>query len=192
MTTVRDLLFDNPAEAVGTLTHELETTRVLTSDLVPAGDAAIGIVDLLDSPVGNLIASAWAEFAAVQKACAETRDAPGSRQEVRVGRHTIQSTQHPRLEAEIDNRSIPLLTLELVVSLTMDAVVVTVAAGQVVTIALGEATGEIKLSCGDVTLAEHTVTRVVLPDVIDVGNAQRARGRELLPASCSACCRPPR
>jgi hypothetical protein len=171
MTTVRDLLFDNPADAVATLTHKLETANLLTSDLVPAGDAAAGILDLLDSPVGNLIASAWAKFAAVQKACEETRNKPGSRQEVRVGHHTIQSTQHPRLEAEIDNKSIPLLTLELVVSLTMDAVVITVASGRVVTIALGDATGETKLNCGDETLAEHTVTHVVLPDLIDLGDA---------------------
>jgi hypothetical protein len=170
MTTVRDLLFDDPADAVATLTHKLEIANVLTSDLVPAGDAAAGIAHLLDNPVGNLIASAWAKFAAVQKACEETRNKPGSRQEVRVGHHTMQSTQHPRLEAEIDNRSIPLLTLELVVSLTMDAVVVTVASGRVVTIALGDATGEIRLNCGDVTLADHLVTHVFLPDVIDLGD----------------------
>src|SRR6266571_3898446 len=130
MTTVSDLLFDNPADGVPMLTQELESANVLTGDLVPAGDSAAAILDLLDTPVGNLIASAWAKFAAVQKACAETRAKPGSRQQVRAGHQSIQSTQHPRLEAEIDHRSIPLLTLDLIVSLTMDAVVVTVAGGR--------------------------------------------------------------
>lgn len=167
MTTVSDLLFDNPADGVPTLTQELESANVLTGDLVPAGDSAAAILDLLDTPVGNLIASAWAKFAAVQKACAETRAKPGSRQQVRAGHQSIQSTQHPRLEVEVDNRSIPLLTLDLIVSLTMDAVVVTVAAGRVVTVALGDATGEITLKSGDVTLAKHAVNHVVLPHVIE-------------------------
>ncbi len=171
MTTVSDMLFDNPADGVATLTHELETANVLNNDLVPAGDAAAGILDLLDIPVDGLIASAWAKFAAVQKACAETRADPGSRQQVRVGHHSIQSTQHPRLEAEIDNRSIPLLTLDLIVSLTVDASVVTVAAGRVVTIALGDVNAEVTLNCGDVTLAKRAVNHVVLPDVIELGDA---------------------
>jgi hypothetical protein len=172
MTSVRDLLFDNPADAVATLTHALESSEVLTSDLVPAGDAAAAIFDLLDTPVGTLAVSAWAKIAAVQKACAETRVDSGSRQQVRVGHHTIQSTQHPRLEAEIDNRSIPLLTLDLMVSLTMDAAVVTIAAGRVVTVALGDATAEITLNCGDVTLAKRAVNHVLLPDVLEPEDAR--------------------
>jgi hypothetical protein len=67
MTTVSDLLFDNPPDGVAMLTHELETANVLTGDLVPAGDAAAAILDLLDTPVGGLIASAWDKFGTVQK-----------------------------------------------------------------------------------------------------------------------------
>jgi hypothetical protein len=171
MTTVSDLLFDNPPDGVAMLTHELETANVLTGDLVPAGDAAAAILDLLDTPVGGLIASAWDKFGTVQKACAETRAQPGSRQQVRVGHHSFQSIQHPRLEAEIDNKSIPLLTLDLALSLTVDGVVVTVAAGRVVSVALADTTGEIKLNCGDVTLAKRAVTHVVLPHVIERGEA---------------------
>jgi len=178
MTTVSDLLFDNPADGVAMLTHELESANVLTGDLVPAGDAAAALLDLLDTPVGDLIVSAWDKFGTVQKACAETRAKPGSRQQVRVGHHSFQSTQHPRLEAEIDNKSIPLLTLDLILSLTVDGVVVTVAAGRVVTVALGDATGEIKLNCGDVTLAKRAVTGVVLPDVIEPGDAPTSAADE--------------
>jgi hypothetical protein len=174
MTTVSDLLFDNPADGVVMLTHELERANVLTGDVVPAGDAAAGILDLLDFPVENLVASAWAKFAAVQKACAETRADPGSRQQVSVGHHSIQSTQHPRLEAEINKRSFPLLSLDLIVSLGVDAIVVTVAAGRVVTVALGDVNAEVTLNCGDVTLAKRAVKHVVLPDVIEPGDDPNA------------------
>jgi hypothetical protein len=171
MTTVSEMLFDKPSDGVAAVTHELETANVLAGDLVPAGEAAAAILELLDIPVERLIASAWEKFVAVEKACAETRAQPGSRQQVRAGHRTIQSTQHPRLEAEIDNTSVPLLTLELIVSLSVDAIVVTVAAGRIVTVALGDANGEVTLNCGDVTLAKRAVNHVVLPHVIDVGDS---------------------
>jgi hypothetical protein len=60
------------------------------------------------------------------------------------------------------------LTLDLIVSLSVDAIVATVAAGRVVTVALGDVNGEVTLNCGDATLAQRAVNRVVLPDVIDV------------------------
>jgi hypothetical protein len=168
MTTVAEMLFDHPADGVAALTHELEIANVIAGGLIPGGDAAAAIVGLLDVPVESLVIPAWAKFAAVQRACAETRAQPGSRQQVRAGHHTIRSTQHPRLEAEVDNTSIPVLTLDLTVSLSMDAIVATVAAGRVVTVALGDVNGEVTLNCGDVTLAKRTVNHVVLPDVIDV------------------------
>jgi hypothetical protein len=168
MTTVAEMLFDNPADGVAALTHELEIANVLAGGLIPGGDAAAAIVGLLDTPVESLVIPAWAKFTAVQRACAETRAQPGSRQQIRAGHHTIQSTQHPRLEAEIDNTSIPVLTLDLIVSLTVDAIVATVAAGRVVTVALGEVNAQVTLKCGDATLAQRAVNRVVLPDVIDI------------------------
>ena len=92
---------------------------------------------------------------------------PGSRQQVRAGHRTIQSTQHPRLEVDIDNKSITLLTLDLIVSLSVDAIVVTVAGGRVSTVALGDANGEVTLTCRGITLAKRAANHVVLPHVID-------------------------
>jgi hypothetical protein len=171
MTTVSEMLFDNPNDGAASLTHELETSNVLAGSLVAAGDAAAAILDLLDIPAVGVVTEAWSKFAAVQKACEETRTHPGARQQVRAGHRTIRSTQHPRLEVDVDNQSIPLLTLELIVSLSVDAIVVTVTAGRISSVSLGDANGEATLTCGEMTLAKRTVHHVLLPQLIDIDHA---------------------
>jgi hypothetical protein len=173
MTTVREMFFEDRANGVAALTHEL--SKVPTGDRVPRGDIAAAIFDLLDTPIGNLVVSAWSKFREVQTACAETDGKPGARQQVRVGRRTMQSIQHPRLEAEIDDESVLSLTFDLVVTLTVDAIVITVADGHVVTVGLGDVSGEATLSWKHVQLARGAAERVVLPHVIHVEHAPTSK-----------------
>lgn len=163
-TSVRDLLYPSEEGAartqLGTQSGPLfaNLPAVLSRDRVTTAVLAV-----LDFPMSDLILKAWEAFEKVRDARVQTRGKPRARVLVLVGGHTLSSTQHPKIECDLNGTRIFDLTLDLELSLRFEGVVVTVVAGEIAEIGPGSALGKVSLKAKGVTLVPDREVRVTLP-----------------------------
>jgi hypothetical protein len=117
MTSLATMLFDGPAAGRAQLDALLGPTGLDLGRLTVAGCAieppqvSGTLIDLLDMPIGNLAIQGWSTIIEVEHARQRTLAAPGSREVVTLGRHSITSTQCPTVEASLGGTTIPVLRL---------------------------------------------------------------------------------
>jgi len=165
MTTVKDVLYAGETEGVQGLAGQLGSLGVLAAVLpeaVAPTRVAEAVWDLLDIPLGDLLVRGWEKHRLIEEAKKATDGQPGAIQQVRIAGHTLKSEHHPKIECDVDGRTIPLLTLRLVVSLTIDTLVVTVTEGQVAGMSPGKVKAVATLSAGGVELCRREVEAVSL------------------------------
>jgi len=165
-TTARDLLF--PSEAAGKKVLGNQSRAVL-ADLpkVLSPDKIItAVLAVLDFPLSDLLFTAWEGYDQVRMAKAETRGTIKARKQVRIGGHTVRSTQHPKIECDLEGTRIFDLILDFELSLRFDGVVVTVVEGEVVSIGPGSALAKASLKAKGVTLVPDRERRITFPEPV--------------------------
>lgn len=137
MTRLADILLAAPDTAAETISRRLDSLGIVLAPVAIAGggnlprQVAESIAAFLAMPLGNIVLWAWDEHQAVQRACAETRDRPGATRSLAVGRHTLTSTQRPRIRLDVAGQDLPLLDLELSLTVHVVSIVIEVREGQV-------------------------------------------------------------
>jgi hypothetical protein len=118
--SVRQLLIASPESARNQIDKQLDKLVRL-----PAGisrDQSIeAILGLLDIPLADVLFAAWEQYNEVRKAKVETRDHPGTVQQVRIAGHTLTSTHHPSLQCDLDGKNLFVVQLQLDLSLHLTA-----------------------------------------------------------------------
>jgi hypothetical protein len=107
-----------------------------------SSDVAEAIASALDTPAGDLAVAAWKQYDAVERARRDTRLHPGRPTTVRLGSHTISSTEDIDVDVERTGAHRTLVTLTLRVQIAVNAVSVTVDSGEISDVRL--ATGSLE------------------------------------------------
>jgi hypothetical protein len=127
-----------------------------------SSDVAAAVAAALDRPAGDLVAEAWGQYQEVERARRDTRRHPGRSTTVRLGPHTIRSTEDIKVDLERNGAHRTLVTLRLDVQIAVNAANLTVAAGEVSEVAPGEASATATLSIRDVPLVRGSVAGIDL------------------------------
>jgi hypothetical protein len=168
MTSLATMLFDTPAAGRARLDALLGPTGLDIGRLTVAGSAiqppqvSGALLDLFDLPIGNLAVQGWSHALEVEHAKQRTRAAPGSREVVTLGKHSITSTQSPTVEASLGGTTIPVLRLTVEVRIQVSAVRLLIEAGQLVDITPGQARASATVSADGVTLFQCDTRQVDL------------------------------
>jgi len=125
-------------------------------------DVARAVAAALDTPVGDVAASAWEQYQAVEQARRDTRRHPGRPTVVHVGPHTISTAEDIDVDVERSGTRCRLVTLTLYVEIAVNAADVTVEAGEVTDVTAGSASATVTLSAGDVRLATGSIEGIDL------------------------------
>jgi hypothetical protein len=177
MTTIADLLFEEPDRAAGILQDRLIDLKVATG--LPAavanvpnlpGQVADAVAGFLQMPVDDLIASAWHGLRAVQDACRQTRGKRGAAVQVALIEQTLKLTQRPKIRIDVASEHFVVLELVLSVTLHIESATVHVLEGQIIGYGAGNAssTAELGIARPDGeprALVRKEVLRLVLPSV---------------------------
>lgn len=164
MTSVLDLLFDEPATARSSLAGRFEASDVLSNLLrvgglsLPNADVAGALVELLDQPVGNLVLHGWGTHRSIRKARAATAADPGSREIVRLFEHVVTSTQEPTITADVRGAEIEVARMTLEVEVRLSAANLVVEGGEISQVKTGSSQGKASLKVGKIVLAERSET----------------------------------
>ncbi len=156
MTTLAALLYRNVKDAGADLEAKLRDHNLLKAvAAIPGavGDVAEVVLTFLDTPIGNLAIQAHQKHRLIEQAKRQTARAPGSRQVVKLHKHTVKHKQKPKVEMEINGLTTTVLELELEAVLSIETLEATVDSGHVVDLTPGEATAEVTLSAGGIELA---------------------------------------
>lgn len=170
MTSLAEMLFDNATDGKARLDRLLGPQGLDIGRLTVAGCAieppqvSGSLLDLLDMPIGNLAVHAWNGVQQVERAKQRTLEAPGSREVIRLGRHSITSTQSPTVEASLAGTTVTVLRLTVEVRIQVFGVRLVVEAGRLVNITPGEAQASATVSADGLTLF-HRDTRPIDLDV---------------------------
>jgi hypothetical protein len=178
MTQLADVLLTAPDTAAETISRRLDTLGIVLAPVaIAAGvdlprQVADSIADFLAMPVGNIVFWAWDKHHAVQRACLETRDRPGATLSLAVGRHTLTATHRPRIRLDVAGQDLPLLDLELSLTVHVVSIVIEVREGQVTGSGPGHASVIAELGAArpgggsPVVLLHKETPRVTLPPCV--------------------------
>lgn len=156
MTTLTELLYHDRPAAASKLRADL-----VDRDLLPGvargpgtvGEVVDAIVSWLEMPLADLAVTAYLRHRLIEAAKRNTSRAPGTREVVRLLKHTIHVKQEASVEVEIGAKTVTVVRLEVTAEITVDAVTAVVEAGHIKEIAPGEARGSVTLKAGGVELA---------------------------------------
>jgi hypothetical protein len=136
MTPIITLVHEGSGDATRELEHKLATV-VVVSDVVsqlvnvknPVPELAAKITELLESPVGTLVDSAWSAHRAVRDAIAETSSNPNASRDVSLDDEqlTISDTLSVKFDHVVKATIAPTLNLVL----DIESLVITVVGGQI-------------------------------------------------------------
>ena len=172
MTTIAELLYDDPASAVQQLRDEIEHVHVV-GDL-PEPVAAIShlgdqlaeaIGEFLHMPVGNLLFAAFEKHQAIHDACVQTRGKRGATAAVVIAEHTLTSSQRPQIDIDVAGKDVELLELVLTVTLHIQMLTVTVTEGEVASYAAGDTASTAELGIARANGDSHVLVQKELPHV---------------------------
>jgi hypothetical protein len=170
MTSLSTMLFDNATDGQARLDRLLGPQGLDIGRLTVAGGAieppqvSGSLLDLLDMPIGNLAVHAWNSVEQVERAKKRTLEAPGSREVIRLGKHSITSRQSPTVEASLAGSTITVLRLTIEVRIQVSGVRLAIESGRLVNITSGEAQASATVSADGATLF-HRDTRPIDLDV---------------------------
>jgi hypothetical protein len=166
MTSLATMLFDSPAAGRAQLDTLLGPSGLDIGRLTVAGHAiqppqvSGALFDLLDMPIGNIAVQGWSTAMEVERARQRTLAAPGSREIVTLGKHSITSTQSPTVEASLGGATIPVLRLTIEVRIQVSGVRLLIEADRLVDTTAGQAGASATVSADGITLF-HRSTRPV-------------------------------
>jgi hypothetical protein len=172
MTTIAELLFDDPRNAVRSIREQIDRVHVV--DALPQPVATVShlgdqlaeaIGEFVHMPVGNLLFSAFDKHRAITDACAQTRGKPGATAAVVVAEHTLTSSQRPQVEIDVAGKDLELLELVLTVTLHLQMLTVMVTDGQVVGYSAGEADSNAELGIARAGGEAYVLVHKELPQV---------------------------
>ena len=171
--TLSDLFYASADNRNADLRDRLHTRRALPElDVRVDADAlreqtVHAIVEVLATPLDDLLLWAWTQHRDIRRACDETRDVPGSRRPVVLSSHTFESTQRPHLVVDIDGIDHSFCELAITVTLTIAWATLTVTSGRIESVQLGQVTSMASLTSGS-WLRVTTGPRVLDLDLIDL------------------------
>jgi hypothetical protein len=175
MTTIAEILF-RPGSSHAELNASIERARASLGTLsftgfsVPSADVGETLKDLLDLPVGNIALRAWRQYRDVVQACERTRISATEREVVRLMEHRVVSHQSPVIEVIVGGSAVPILALDLCVEVNVASAELLVERGSVQQIRTGDGSARVRLSAGEVLLAEGRI------NFVDLGRIPKTSG----------------
>jgi hypothetical protein len=122
-----------------------------------------------DQSLSDVFFSAWCRHAELCAAARRTAEAPGRRETVELGAHSIKHEIHPRIEVQLDGQRVAELPITLVVGAAVRACCVRVAFGKAWEVISGEAEVTVELVVGQAP-PWRSKSKVDLPGTLRLGD----------------------
>jgi len=154
--TILEILFGSRLDGTATLNAPTPWPREVSSIAanVPHGNIVAAVLDTLNVPIGNVIMNGWNKHHLVREAQKETLGPPATTEFVRLGKHSIKSTHHPRIDLDINGVRKEILKLDLAITLDIETVGVVVTGGKITGIEPGNAIVSAVLKAGEFVVRE--------------------------------------
>jgi hypothetical protein len=126
------------------------------------------LADVLQLPIMDLLAAGWRKWDELIAAARRTLANPGESDVVELANRHITSSQHPRIEVELDGEKIATIDFEIEVTIEVHAVTAIVTSGKLSALRSGQADIEVTLAIANEEVAKKT-RRFELPLEISLG-----------------------
>jgi hypothetical protein len=126
------------------------------------------LADVLQLPIMDLLAAGWRKWDELIAAARRTLANPGESDVVELANRQITSSQHPRIEVELDGEKIATIDFEIEVTIEVHAVTAIVTSGKLSALRSGQADIEVTLAIANEEVAKKT-RRFELPLEISLG-----------------------
>jgi len=127
------------------------------------------VARMLDTPMGEVMASAWRQYAPLLEYADAEKHPPGTTSVLPLAKHSIKSTLNPGIELFADDVSVGTIDFKVELATNLEGAVLSIRDGHIVGVKTGSATVSGKIDCGECTLVDLTSSPFELPGEIDIG-----------------------
>ena len=159
---------DTPDEASALFGAELRDAKVDAGALL--GSIRGQISGVLDIPVAEVMASAWAKARQLQEYRDPERHPPGETSLLALAEHTITSSYAPSVELVLQGKLVQRLTVEVRVELTVEALHLEIRDARIVAVVPGRCQAGGRVSCQQWVLAQRETRTLQLPGRASLGD----------------------
>jgi len=131
-----------------------------------------GLKGVLSTSIGDVVAGGWNHYRELRKSRDPKKHAPEEIVSVPVGKHSISSSHHPRLEMTLNGAPLgPPVVFDIELQLNITAATLKMQGGEIREIRPGSCKGTGTLRWGKALLAKRQTRTVTLPGVITLNQS---------------------
>lgn len=155
---------------------ELPTARVEEAARKASGNRALAVSSaaligaigaLLDIPLRDVIVRAWNEGKLFQKYLDPEHYDPEEVITITLKKHEVTSKHRPKIDVELNGRTIDSLHFELDIALTLEGIMLDIQGGNIRKIRAGRVKGRCVVTCEDLIVFKRTTEAVDLPVTLE-------------------------
>ena len=128
------------------------------------------VSQMLDTPMGEVMASAWRQYAPLLEYTDPAKFPPHTTSVVPLAKHSIKSTLEPSIELFADDVSVGTIDFKVELATHLEGAVLSIRNGRIVGAKTGSGTVSGKIACGECTLVDLTSSPFELPGEIELGD----------------------
>jgi hypothetical protein len=164
------------SKAFEALEPDLPTDRVEEGVRKSVGQRAISISSaalvgavaaLLDLPLMDIIVRAWNEGKLFRKYLDPEHYDPEEVISIKLKKHKVSSTHRPKIDVELNGRTIDTIDFELDIMLALDGIILDVQDGKVRKVRAGRVKGECTIKCENLIVFRRETEAMDLPGVLE-------------------------